>query len=63
MNAIVSSVASPCTGVCRIDSAGFCEGCRRSMDEIIRWPEAGAPEKRAILERIRERAVPADTTN
>jgi hypothetical protein len=28
---------SPCTGVCRLDAAGFCEGCRRTADEIAQW--------------------------
>jgi uncharacterized protein len=44
------AVASPCTNVCRIDRrTGWCEGCRRSMDEITRWPYADDNERRAIL--------------
>jgi predicted Fe-S protein YdhL (DUF1289 family) len=30
-------VLSPCTGVCKLDARGLCEGCRRSGDEIARW--------------------------
>ena len=30
-------VLSPCTGVCRLDAAGYCVGCHRSGDEIARW--------------------------
>ena len=31
-------VASPCVNVCRMsDASGYCEGCRRSLDEIARW--------------------------
>ncbi len=43
-------VVSPCTNVCRIDRrSGFCEGCRRTVDEITRWPLASDAERRAIL--------------
>ena len=30
-------ISTPCTGVCRLDAAGLCLGCRRSIDEIVRW--------------------------
>lgn len=44
---------SPCTGVCRIDAAtGWCEGCRRTLDEIADWPMLSRGEKRAVLERL-----------
>jgi predicted Fe-S protein YdhL (DUF1289 family) len=43
-------VASPCVDVCRMDAAsGYCEGCRRSLEEIASWPAYGPAEKRAIL--------------
>ena len=43
-------VASPCVNVCRMDATGgYCEGCRRSLDEIASWPEYTAAEKRAVL--------------
>ncbi|WP_017666614.1 DUF1289 domain-containing protein [Sandarakinorhabdus sp. AAP62] len=52
------SVASPCTNVCRIDRrTGWCEGCKRSMDEISRWPHAGDDERRAILAQLPARVV------
>jgi predicted Fe-S protein YdhL (DUF1289 family) len=52
------SVASPCTNVCRIDRrTGWCEGCKRSMDEISRWPHAGDDERRAILAQLPGRVV------
>jgi uncharacterized protein len=52
-----STVASPCTNVCRIDRrSGWCEGCRRTVDEITRWPRAGDAERLAILD-----ALPART--
>jgi predicted Fe-S protein YdhL (DUF1289 family) len=43
-------VASPCINVCRMDAAsGWCEGCRRSLDEIAAWSIYTAAEKRAVL--------------
>jgi len=44
------TVPSPCTNVCRIDRrSGWCEGCRRTVDEITRWPLADDAERLAIL--------------
>ena len=48
--------ASPCTNVCRIERrSGFCEGCRRTVDEITRWPLASEAERRAILAELPQR--------
>jgi hypothetical protein len=53
-----ASVPSPCTNICRIDKrSGYCEGCRRTVDEIIAWPSATPDEKRAILGRLPDRTV------
>lgn len=31
-------IPSPCTNVCQLDGAtGWCLGCGRTIDEIIRW--------------------------
>jgi len=30
-------ILSPCTGVCRLDADGLCEGCHRTADEIAHW--------------------------
>jgi predicted Fe-S protein YdhL (DUF1289 family) len=44
------SMPSPCTNVCRIERrTGLCEGCRRTVDEITRWPLASEAEQLAIL--------------
>ncbi|MFZ4382296.1 MAG: DUF1289 domain-containing protein [Sandarakinorhabdus sp.] len=52
------TVASPCTNVCRIDRrSGWCEGCRRSVDEITRWPIATDDERRAILAALPARTI------
>lgn len=43
-------VASPCVNVCRMDAAsGYCEGCRRSLEEIACWSVYTAAEKHAVL--------------
>ena len=45
-----TEVASPCIDVCRMDAAsGYCEGCRRTLDEIASWSIYTAAEKRAVL--------------
>lgn len=50
------TVPSPCTGVCRIDPlTGWCEGCARTIEEIMVWPRADDAEKRAIVARLPER--------
>jgi predicted Fe-S protein YdhL (DUF1289 family) len=48
-----AEVASPCVNVCRMDAAsGYCEGCRRTLEEIARWSAYGPAEKRAVLARL-----------
>ena len=45
-----AEVASPCVNVCRMDAAsGYCEGCRRTLEEIASWSVYGPDEKRAVL--------------
>jgi predicted Fe-S protein YdhL (DUF1289 family) len=42
-------VPSPCNGVCRIDAAsGWCEGCRRSLDEITAWSNMSDDQRRDV---------------
>jgi uncharacterized protein len=42
------SIPSPCTGVCRLDGAGYCLGCQRTGEEIAGWL-AMTPEQRHRL--------------
>ncbi|HEY9199111.1 MAG TPA: DUF1289 domain-containing protein [Gammaproteobacteria bacterium] len=49
-------VASPCVRNCCLDDQDICLGCHRSVDEIIAWGPASNAERRAILERARQRA-------
>lgn len=53
------SLRSPCTNVCRIERrSGLCEGCRRTADEITRWPLASEAEQAAILAALPGRPQP-----
>ena len=53
------TVASPCINVCRIDGrTGWCEGCRRTVAEITRWPLASDAERLAILADLPARMIP-----
>lgn len=48
---------SPCISICRIDPAtGWCEGCKRTLEEIADWPILNANEKRQVLNTLEERA-------
>src|SRR5690606_41538918 len=37
MDAVRGTVASPCIGMCSLDSRGYCHGCLRTGDEIAGW--------------------------
>ena len=48
---------SPCVSVCQMDeTTGYCEGCLRTIDEIMGWGALGEPAKRAIWQRLASRA-------
>lgn len=50
------NVPSPCISVCRMsEDTGLCEGCWRTLDEIIQWSTADEPTKRAIWAQIEQR--------
>lgn len=47
---------SPCTQVCRIDSAtGLCLGCKRTLDEIADWPILSRADKLKLLDQLKTR--------
>lgn len=39
---------SPCTKICRLDSAGVCVGCHRNRDEIALWSTADESGRQMI---------------
>ena len=50
--------ASPCIAVCILDPAsGLCRGCWRNIDEITRWSNLDAAEKRRILAELPRRRL------
>ncbi len=50
-------VLSPCISVCQMDEAsGFCEGCLRTIDEIMGWGARDEAAKRAIWQQLAQRA-------
>lgn len=45
-------IESPCIKICILDENHVCEGCHRTIDEIMAWPTLSDEEKLAVLERI-----------
>jgi uncharacterized protein len=56
MNKPMDGVSSPCINVCRMDAAsGLCEGCLRTIDEIVAWGTMADDDKRAVWQRLEQR--------
>ena len=55
-----ADIPSPCTSVCKMSAAtGWCEGCYRTIDEIIAWSKMADDDKRRVWQLLpaRQRAV------
>ena len=51
-------VPSPCINICRMDSAtGWCEGCLRTIDEIVAWSGLDDTAKHAVWHELPARRV------
>jgi predicted Fe-S protein YdhL (DUF1289 family) len=49
-------VPSPCINVCQmVPETGLCQGCMRTIDEIVAWGTASDEVKRAVWAEIRRR--------
>jgi predicted Fe-S protein YdhL (DUF1289 family) len=49
-------VPSPCISLCKMSPVtGLCEGCLRTIDEIVAWGSASDDYKRAVWAEIRRR--------
>lgn len=49
-------VPSPCTNICKMNEAtGWCDGCLRSIDEIVAWGRLDDVAKRAVWLQLAER--------
>ena len=52
-------VSSPFNQRCEMNPAsGLCEGCRRTLDEIIHWSDYTEAQQRAVLQSLKLRAWP-----
>ena len=50
------ALPSPCISVCRMDPAsGLCQGCLRTIDEIVAWGALDDSDKRAVWALIEQR--------
>ena len=53
---LAPGVPSPCISICRMDAtAGWCEGCFRTLDEIRLWSQAGDADKLRVWQDIEAR--------
>ena len=51
-------VASPCVSLCTMHEAtGWCQGCLRTLDEIVAWGALDDASKRLVLQQLRARRV------
>lgn len=56
----VGKLPSPCISLCVMaPHSGLCQGCHRTIDEIIGWSSASEERKRRIWLAIHARSKPA----
>ena len=54
-------VASPCNSICTMNAqTGYCNGCKRTIDEIMRWGSASDSQKQAIVDLLDARWLNKD---
>lgn len=54
-------VPSPCINVCRmVPETGLCQGCMRTIEEIVAWGKADDAYKRVVWAEIRRREAEID---
>jgi predicted Fe-S protein YdhL (DUF1289 family) len=54
-----AAVTSPCVDICRLDTKGWCIGCRRTVEEIAEWSAASEARRREILRELKLRPAAA----
>jgi predicted Fe-S protein YdhL (DUF1289 family) len=58
---LASPVPSPCVSLCKMNrDTGYCEGCLRTIDEIVAWANASDDYKRAVWADLRRREQTID---
>jgi predicted Fe-S protein YdhL (DUF1289 family) len=55
-----ATAPSPCIDICRLDAAGLCVGCRRTLSEIAEWPGASEARRHEILRVLQLRKTGAE---
>jgi hypothetical protein len=56
-----SFIPSPCVSLCKINrDTELCEGCRRTLDEIVAWGSAGDAYKIEVWRKIELRKTSSD---
>ena len=51
-------IKSPCTNICKMSINGkICDGCGRTIEEIINWGYLRDDEKKKIIQKIHERSL------
>ncbi|MGA0384700.1 MAG: DUF1289 domain-containing protein [Flavobacteriaceae bacterium] len=48
---------TPCIGICRRNKYGYCEGCKRSSEEITKWASLNPNEQFKIMEQLSTRDI------
>jgi predicted Fe-S protein YdhL (DUF1289 family) len=43
---------SPCREICRMGTDGLCDGCGRTLDEIIAWLGLTPGQRRTVMARV-----------
>ncbi len=59
MNHAFHAVLSPCVGICSLDDAGLCLGCRRSAPEIAAWSRMDDEQRLRLMELLPSRTAGA----
>jgi predicted Fe-S protein YdhL (DUF1289 family) len=44
--------ASPCDTTCTLDDRKVCQGCKRTIDEIVNWTKMTAEEQWAVVDAL-----------
>ncbi len=52
-------VISPCKSICIMDArSDLCIGCKRTIDEIARWPMMADAERQKVVDSLKGRKLP-----
>ena len=54
-NHYYAAILSPCVGVCHLDHAGLCTGCRRTVAEIAAWSTMDDATRMRVIETLDSR--------